>query len=73
MLCSYLIIYLVFIHFLSLNFKMADEDLNLNEDQLLDNLEDVNGENDLLNEVSLCGANFSISEETFFHAYGESA
>ena len=52
---------------------MADEDLNLNEDQLLDNLEDVNGENDLLNEVSLCGANFSISEETFFHAYGESA
>jgi hypothetical protein len=30
--------------------KMADEDLSLNEDQLLDNLDDANG--DLLNEVS---------------------
>lgn len=29
--------------------KMADEDLSLNEDQLLDNLDDNNG--DLLNEV----------------------
>jgi hypothetical protein len=29
---------------------MADEDLSLNEDQLLDNLDDANG--DLLNEVS---------------------
>lgn len=28
---------------------MADEDLSLNEDQLLDNLDDANG--DLLNEV----------------------
>lgn len=37
---------------------MADEDLSLNEDQLLDNLDDANG--DLLNDVSieikiLCG------------------
>ena len=31
---------------------MADEDLSLNEDQLLDNLDDANG--DLLNEVSQC-------------------
>lgn len=30
---------------------MADEDLSLNEDQLLDNLDDNNG--DLLNEVSV--------------------
>lgn len=30
---------------------MADEDLSLNEDQLLDNLDDANG--DLLNEVDL--------------------
>lgn len=30
---------------------MADEDLSLNEDQLLDNLDDANG--DLLNEVRL--------------------
>lgn len=29
---------------------MADEDLSLNEDQLLDNLDDANG--DLLNDVS---------------------
>lgn len=29
---------------------MADEDISLNEDQLLDNLDDANG--DLLNEVS---------------------
>lgn len=29
---------------------MADEDLSLNEDQLLDNLDDANG--DLLTEVS---------------------
>lgn len=31
---------------------MADEDLSLNEDQLLDNLDDNNG--DLLNEVRTC-------------------
>lgn len=30
---------------------MADEDLSLNEDQLLDNLDDANG--DLLNDVSI--------------------
>lgn len=30
---------------------MADEDLSLNEDQLLDNLDDANG--DLLNEVKI--------------------
>jgi phenylalanyl-tRNA synthetase beta subunit len=30
---------------------MADEDLSLNEDQLLDNLDDANG--DLLTEVSI--------------------
>jgi hypothetical protein len=30
---------------------MADEDLTLNEDQLLDNLDDANGDNDLLGEV----------------------
>ena len=30
---------------------MADEDISLNEDQLLDNLDDANG--DLLTEVSL--------------------
>lgn len=30
---------------------MADEDLI--EDQLLDNLDDANGENDLLNEVCI--------------------
>lgn len=30
---------------------MADEDLTLNEDQLLDNLEDANGESEL-NEVN---------------------
>lgn len=29
---------------------MADEDISLNEDQLLDNLDDANG--DMLNEVS---------------------
>lgn len=28
--------------------KMADEDLSLNEDQLLDNLDDANGDGDLL-------------------------
>lgn len=32
---------------------MADEDLTLNEDQLLDNLDDANGEAELLNEVSV--------------------
>ena len=31
---------------------MADEDLSLNEDQLLDNL-DANGESELLNEVCI--------------------
>lgn len=31
---------------------MADEDLTLNEDQLLENLDEVNGESELLNEVS---------------------
>lgn len=30
---------------------MADEDLTLNEDQLLDHLDDANGESELLNEV----------------------
>ncbi len=30
---------------------MADEDISLNEDQILDNLDDTNGE--MLNEVSL--------------------
>lgn len=29
---------------------MADEDISLNEDQILDNLDDTNGE--MLNEVS---------------------
>ncbi|XP_055858805.1 polyadenylate-binding protein 2 isoform X1 [Episyrphus balteatus] len=29
---------------------MADEDLSLNEDQLLDNLDDANGESEILNE-----------------------
>jgi len=29
---------------------MADEDISLNEDQLLDNLDDANGDGDLLNE-----------------------
>lgn len=38
---------------------MADEDLTLNEDQLLDNLDDTNGDVELLNEVSFirCGSN----------------
>lgn len=36
---------------------MADEDLTLNEDQLLDNLDDANGETELLNEVSLISIN----------------
>lgn len=33
---------------------MADEDLSLNEDQLLENLDEANGENEseLINEVS---------------------
>lgn len=31
---------------------MADEDISLNEDQILDNLDDTNGE--MLNEVSKC-------------------
>lgn len=31
---------------------MADEDLTLNEDQLLDNSDDANGESELMNEVS---------------------
>lgn len=30
---------------------MADEDISLNEDQILDNLDDTNGE--MLNEVSM--------------------
>lgn len=30
---------------------MMDEDITLNEDQLLDNLDDTNGEAELLNEV----------------------
>lgn len=38
------------IFFVLLQAKMADEDLSLNEDQLLDNLDDANG--DLLNDVS---------------------
>lgn len=41
---------------------MADEDLSLNEDQLLDNLEDANVENELLNEVSI----FCENLEWFF-------
>lgn len=43
---------------------MADEDLTLNEDQLLDNLDDANGENDLLGEVIiffyLCSTNWNL-------------
>lgn len=31
---------------------LTDEDINLNEDQLLDNLDDTNGDVDLMNEVS---------------------
>lgn len=35
---------------------MADEDISLSEDQLLDNLEDGNnGDSEFLNEVSACG------------------
>lgn len=38
--------------------KMADEDLSLNEDQLLDNLDEANGEHEAElmndNEVSTC-------------------
>lgn len=30
---------------------MADEDLSLNEDQLLDSLDDANGDSELMNEV----------------------
>lgn len=32
---------------------MADEDLSLNEDQLLENLDDQNGDGEMLNEVKL--------------------
>lgn len=32
---------------------MADEDLSLNEDQLLDSLDDANGDSELMNEVSI--------------------
>uniref|UniRef100_A0A0K8TMS5 Putative splicing factor rnps1 n=1 Tax=Tabanus bromius TaxID=304241 RepID=A0A0K8TMS5_TABBR len=39
---------------------MADEDLSLNEDQLLDNLDDANGESELLNEED---ANMQIDPE----------
>lgn len=39
---------------------MADEDLSLNEDQLLDNLEDANVENELLNEVSIFCEKFGM-------------
>lgn len=35
---------------------MADEDLSLNEDQLLDSLDDANGDSELMVEVSIiCG------------------
>ena len=36
-----------------LQIKMADEDLSLNEDQLLDSLDDANGDSELMTEVSL--------------------
>lgn len=31
---------------------MADEDLSLNEDQLLDSLDDANGDSELMGDVS---------------------
>lgn len=44
---------------LRLQATMADEDISLNEDQLLDNLDDANG--DLLNEVN----SFNVKHQTF--------
>lgn len=32
---------------------LTDEDITLNEDQLLDNLDDTNGDVDLMNEVNI--------------------
>lgn len=32
---------------------MADEDISLNEDQLLENLDDANGESELLNDTEV--------------------
>lgn len=32
--------------------RMADEDLSLNEDQLLDSLDDANGDSELMQDVS---------------------
>lgn len=42
---------------------MADEDMSLNEDQLLDSLDDANGDSELMNDVSdsECATNTTVN------------